>query len=223
MGDEGRGRMQVRRGRMRARRGQDRGQAFPVYVVAVAGLLFAALAFFAVGQASVTRSDAQGAADAGALAAAREARDHLLPGVVLADLQPKDWEDVVRGKLFDVTGACGAARAFAQKNDARATCDRAGLSFTVTVETNGTVGDSVIPGTGSMHGTADATAVIEPRCRLEQPSAPGGASPPADGGEPKPGPVTIVCEGGKGITFDPSEPDPWRTLGRKLFDVHLTA
>ncbi|MFD9355519.1 pilus assembly protein TadG-related protein [Streptomyces sp. NPDC060031] len=206
------------------KRGCDRGQAFPVYVVVVAGLLFAALAFFVIGQAAVTRSDAQGAADAAALAAARSARDHLVPGVTLADLQPKDWEDVVNGKLFDMTGACGQAKAFAGKNEAKATCSRAALSFTVKVETNGTVGDSVIPGTGAMHGTADATAVIEPRCHLERPSGDAGGQPsPADGGEPKPGPIKIACKGGEGITFDPSKPDPWRTLGRKLFEVRLTA
>lgn len=186
-------------------------------------MLFAALAFFAVGQASVTRSNAQGAADAAALAAAREARDHLAPGLVLADLQIKGWEDVLDGKLFDMTGACGEARAFAERNDATATCTRpSALTFAVTVETNDTVGKSVIPGTDTMHGTADATAVIEPRCHLGRPASPGEESPPPEGGTEGPALVGIVCKGGKQISFDPSKPDPWRTLSRSLFDVRLT-
>lgn len=57
----------------------DAGQAFPIYVVMVAGLLFLAFAFFAVGKASATRNEAQGAADAAALAAAQDARDTLGP------------------------------------------------------------------------------------------------------------------------------------------------
>lgn len=85
-------------------RSGDRGQAFPIYVVALVGLLFAALALFVVGQASVTRSNAQGAADAAALAAARDARDHLLPGLDLALLKPEEWEDVLGGKRLFLEG-----------------------------------------------------------------------------------------------------------------------
>lgn len=196
-------------------RGRDCGQAFPIYVVTVAVLLFAALAFFVIGQAGTMRSDAQGAADAAALAAAREARDNLVSGVVLADLQPGDWEEILKGKLFYTAGACAKAKSFAERNGAKATCDPSPLSFSVAVETRGTVGKSVIPGTEAMHGTANATAVIEPRCHLAQPL-------PGDGGAAQPGPIEIECKGGKGITFDPSKPDPWHTLGRSLFDVRLT-
>lgn len=205
-------------------RERDQGQAFPIYVVVVAGLLFAALALFVIGQAAVTRSDAQGAADAAALAAARDARDHLLPGVILADLKPKDWERILDGKLFDTGEACAKASDFAQKNDARATCTAStAFSFTVDVETNGTVGHSVVPGTEAMHGTANATAVIEPRCRLEEPATPpGDKPPPADGGAETRDAVKIRCEGGDDITFDPMKPDPWRVLARTLFDVRLT-
>ncbi|MER7337884.1 pilus assembly protein TadG-related protein [Streptomyces sp. NPDC000075] len=214
---------------MSAKHGADGGQAFPAYVVVVAGLLLAALAFFVIGQASVTRSDAQGAADAAALAAAQDARDHLVPGLVLSELQPKDWAEVLKGNRFG-TGGCGKADDFAERNGAKASCRASGLSFTVAVETTRTVGDSVIPGTEGMHGTADATAVIEPRCHLgELPvpvptsSAPAGETPPpADGGSPKVPTVKIQCKGGKEITFDPAKPDPWRTLGRSLFDVRLT-
>ncbi|MFE9932836.1 pilus assembly protein TadG-related protein [Streptomyces sp. NPDC005533] len=200
----------------------DRGQAFPIYVVAVVGLLFAALAFFAIGQASVTRSNAQGAADAAALAAAREARDHLVPGLDLAALKPEGWQDVLGGKRLYLEGGCEKAPGFAAMNDAEATCRRSALSFTVEARTNGTVGESVIPGTDSMHGTANATAVIEPRCHLSSLPTPTRSPSPAEPGEEKPGPVKIRCKGGHDIDFDPLKPDPWRTLARALFDVRLT-
>ncbi|MFD0719606.1 pilus assembly protein TadG-related protein [Streptomyces globosus] len=129
-------------------------------------MLFAALAFFAVGQAALTRSDAQGAADAAALAAAGDARDHLLPGLELATLGAADWERVLDGDLLSSAGSCEQARRFAERNDATVTCTQALLRFSVEVRTNGTVGQSVIPGTSDLHGQAKATAAIEPRCSL---------------------------------------------------------
>ncbi|MFJ7202010.1 pilus assembly protein TadG-related protein [Streptomyces sp. NPDC098789] len=193
----------------------DQGQAFPVYIVVVAGMLFAAFAFFAVGQAALTRSNAQGAADAAALAAAGDARDHLLPGLDFTKLKPEDWKKILDGNWFDAAGACGAAAGFAAQNDASSTCTSAMPRFTVQVRTNGTVGRSVIPGTSSLHGTATATAVIEPRCQLGPPASGAGGSPD------KPDPVEIRCTGGSVITFDPLNPDPWRILARSLFDVRL--
>ena len=62
---------------MRRRSPRDDGQAFPIYITVVGGLLFLAFAYFAVGQAAVNRNGAQTAADAAALAAAQEARDQL--------------------------------------------------------------------------------------------------------------------------------------------------
>ncbi|MEU6294444.1 pilus assembly protein TadG-related protein [Streptomyces erythrochromogenes] len=200
---------------------RDRGQAFPIYVLVVAGLLFAALAFFAVGQASVTRSNAQGAADAAALAAAREARDNLVPGLDLSALKPEDWEEVLDGGSLYLANGCSAASGFAAKNDATARCTRVALSFTVEVRTNGTVGESVIPGTDSMHGTANATAVIEPRCYLGSLAAPTPPADPPTTGSEEPAPIKIRCKGGKDIDFDPLKANPWRTLARVLFNVRL--
>ncbi|GLV95633.1 hypothetical protein Slala04_70860 [Streptomyces lavendulae subsp. lavendulae] len=200
---------------------RDRGQAFPIYVVVVAGLLFAALAFFAVGQASVTRSNAQGAADAAALAAALEARDNLVPGLDLALLKPKDWEDVLDGGRLYLSKGCEEAPDFAARNDATARCTRTALSFTVEVRTNRTVGKSVIPDTDSMHGTANATAVIEPRCHLGSPTPPTQPADPPDAGSEDPALIKIRCRGGKEVDFDPLKPNPWRTLARTLFDVRL--
>nr|WSX50049.1 pilus assembly protein TadG-related protein [Streptomyces sp. NBC_00974] len=201
-----------------ARRTCDRGQAFPVYIVAVAGLLFVALAFVVVGMAGNIRSEAQGAADAAALAAAREARDEVFGGLDLADLKPSDWEKILRGKSFDSVGACGKASSFAGLNDATATCVATPPEFTVTVITKGTIGSSVVPGTGSAHGEAKATALIKPRCVLG--AAPTPSSPPG-GQPPKPGPIDINCDGNKHIKLDPSSPGQLSDLARDLFSVRL--
>ncbi|MGW0390283.1 pilus assembly protein TadG-related protein [Streptomyces sp. NPDC003042] len=209
-------------------RSADQGQAFPIYIVMVACLLFAALAFFAVGQASVTRSNGQGAADAAALAAARDARDHLVPGLDLVTLTPEGWEEVLAGNRFDGERGCSRAQDFAALNDAAATCTRARLQFRVAVVTTGTVGNSVIPGTGDVRGRAEATALIEPRCRLgaipddsSSATPTPGAMPSPGAGLDKPGPVTIECDDSDDVSFDPSKPKPWDRLARSLFKVRL--
>lgn len=214
------------RGRYRG----DRGQAFPIYVVVVAGLLFAAFAFFVVGQASVTRSDAQGAADAAALAGARETRDGALAGLDLVAWKPGDWEEFLTGKLLTGNGACAAAEDFAARNGAEAQCQALIPRVTVAVETERTVGNSVVPGTDGMHGTADATAVIEPLCVLGSAPAPS-ATPTPGGGTPSPtstptpppapDPVRLNCKDGKRVEIDPLKPGSLRALARSLFSVRL--
>ncbi|MFD3807453.1 pilus assembly protein TadG-related protein [Streptomyces sp. NPDC058611] len=208
----------------------DQGQAFPIYVVVVAGLLFAAFVFFVVGQASVTRSDAQGAADAAALAGARAARDGALVGLDLGALKPGDWEEFLRGKLLTGNGACAAAVDFAARNGAEAQCQAPIPRVTVAVKTHRTVGNSVVPGTDGMHGTADAAAVIEPLCLLAVAPAPsatpiqGGATPaPTSTPTPPPAsdPVTFKCQGGKSIEVNPLKPGSLRALSRNLFSVRL--
>ncbi|MCY0940694.1 pilus assembly protein TadG-related protein [Streptomyces antarcticus] len=208
----------------------DRGQAFPIYVVVVAGLLFAAFVFFVVGQASVTRSDAQGAADAAALAGAREARDGAFAGLDLVALKPGDWEEFLRGKSLTGNGACAAAVDFAAKNGAEAQCQALIPRVTVAVKTNRTVGKSVIPGTDRMHGTADAAAVIEPLCLLTEAPTPsatptqGGATPaPTSTPTPPPVPdaVKFKCKDGKSIEINPLKPGSLRALSRNLFSVRL--
>ncbi|MFF5618023.1 pilus assembly protein TadG-related protein [[Kitasatospora] papulosa] len=150
------------------------GQAFPIYIMVVAGLLFLAFAYFAVGQASMKKNEAQTAADAAALAAAQEARDRWSwPGVF--DLE--QWDDLLDGRGA-VSGACDAAEWLAAENDAHLTgpgCfanDWPEVSYTVTVETNKSVGDSVIASTKTTKATANARAVIEPRCRIEEDTRP---------------------------------------------------
>ncbi|MFJ4778685.1 pilus assembly protein TadG-related protein [Streptomyces sp. NPDC088762] len=205
---------------------QDRGQAFPIYVVVVTGLLFAALAFVAVGMAGATRSEAQGAADAAALAAAREVRDNAFLGTDLLALTQGDWEEILEGDRLGAQAGCGKALAFAALNDATATCQANIPEFTVTATTNDTVGKSVIPGSESMQGHATAKAVIEPLCTLKAgptPTPSPTSSPGGGGGAPgPPASLDFRCKGGAVVTLDPAKPGSLTQLARKLFSVRLT-
>ncbi|PWK67771.1 putative Flp pilus-assembly TadE/G-like protein [Streptomyces sp. CG 926] len=218
---------------MGAARSRDEGQAFPIYVVAVTGLLFAAFAFVVVGMAGATRSDAQGAADAAVLAAAREVRDNAFDGINLLTLTQDDWEQIVTGDRLVGAGACAKADVFAGTNDATAVMCQANLpEFKVSVRTNGTVGDSVIPGSEGVHGTAEAKAVIEPRCSLKPAPSPSPSASPSPspspsvppgggGGAGTPPSVGFRCKGGATFTFDPTKPGSLTQLARKLFSVRL--
>ncbi|MGP4002720.1 pilus assembly protein TadG-related protein [Streptomyces sp. 8N706] len=155
---------------MTARPCGDAGQAFPIYITVVAGLLFLAFAYFAVAQAADRRSGAQTAADAAALAASQDARDQLREGLLDSLLNPEAWDGLVNGQGVEFETACAEAQSFAARNDADLVdpgCERVDDGFTVTVETRGTVGDSIVPGTEKKHAQATATAVIEPRCRVK--------------------------------------------------------
>ncbi|MEV8106004.1 pilus assembly protein TadG-related protein, partial [Streptomyces sp. NPDC088135] len=102
---------------MTARLRGEAGQAFPIYVVMVAGLLFLAFAFFTVGKAAALRNGAQGAADAAVLAAAQESRKQF-EAPFLASL-PESMLDMFL-QAHPVTG-CPAAQAMAAENDAKLT------------------------------------------------------------------------------------------------------
>lgn len=142
----------------------------------VAGLLFLALAYLAVGQAAVNRSGAQTAADAAALAAAQKTRDQLA-GMWVADLgDPTKWRAIFAG---DGAGDfCWRAGELAAQNDATAQCQfHPPLSYVVDARTTKPVGDSVVPGTENVHSTAHATAVIEPLCKPPDAGAKGADLP----------------------------------------------
>ncbi|MGV9425031.1 pilus assembly protein TadG-related protein [Streptomyces sp. NPDC003656] len=186
----------------------DHGQAFPIYITVVAGLLFLALAYLAVGQAAVNRSGAQTAADAAALAAAQNRRD-LLAGEWLKNLaDPAAWRAIFAGDV-DVASSCWRAEQLASENDAQVQqCDGSQpLRFLVEVRTNKTVGDSVVPGVSDIRSTESATAVIEPRC-----------DPPDEETDASPLPV-LMCDG-KEWKVDPDD-DADRPRPEDLFDVHL--
>ncbi|MEU9110256.1 pilus assembly protein TadG-related protein [Streptomyces sp. NPDC048483] len=202
---------------------RDAGQAFPLYIVAVAGLLFLAFALFAVGQAAATRNSAQTAADAAALGAAQSYRDGLHRALRKA-LQGDDaWEDLLKAMGAPTDTACTNARWFAGKNDADVTgCtpDSWPTSFAVRVKTRGTVGDSIVPGTEHTHASARARAVVDPRCTVRPAK---GGQRPGDGGdahkkgsgkkgsgkkEPGSGKIELTCDG-KPWTLDPEHLDPF--------------
>ncbi len=138
----------------------------------MAALLFLAFAYFAVGQASVARNDAQTAADASALAAARQQRDDAYDAFLAALLAGDD--DALGDLLSHVTGPgdpCQAARSYAQQNSAdvvgncRPVDDPPG--YTVDIVSKKTVGKSVVKGSENLHAKASATAVVEPRCHVD--------------------------------------------------------
>ncbi|MFG3286260.1 pilus assembly protein TadG-related protein [Streptomyces sp. NPDC048111] len=189
----------------------------------VAGLLFLAFAFFAVGQASATRNGAQGAADAAALAAAQRARAELGPKVLAALTTPGGVDDLFRDGAV-LADAHDEAADFAGRNHAELTRfeTRPGgtgqFRFTVDTRTRYTVGTSVIPGTEDDHGTASATAMIELRCDLPPGAGPTGSPTPAPTASPAPTgpPVTITCDG-KDMPVDPV-PDVEKLFGVKLVD-----
>src|SRR5690606_38995430 len=98
-----------RRRLRRLRRYDDAGQAFPIYITVVGGLLFLAFAYFAVGQAAANRNDAQTAADAAALAAAQDKRDQLAGAWVKNLLEPDRWQAIFEGNAEGLGLSCWRA------------------------------------------------------------------------------------------------------------------
>ncbi|MFI9797967.1 pilus assembly protein TadG-related protein [Streptomyces sp. NPDC052302] len=154
-----------------ARRAGDAGQAFPLYITVVGGLLLLAFVYLAVGQAAANRNGAQTAADAAALAAALDTRDQLTDDWLENVLDPEKWQDIFDGRAVPL-GGCARAQELAAQNNATAVCTpEPGLppGYRVEVETTEPVGDSIVPGTENVHSTATATAVIEWRCDFDHP------------------------------------------------------
>ncbi|WP_030859898.1 pilus assembly protein TadG-related protein [Streptomyces sp. NRRL S-37] len=196
----------------RFRRYGDAGQAFPIYITVVGGLLFLALAYFAVGQAAANRNGAQTAADAAALAAAQDRRDQLA-GAWLRDLlDPTKWQDVFDGDAEGLSPSCWRAEELAARNDADIlSCGPDGLlGYTVEVETTKSVGKSIVPGTEARRSNASATAVIESRCGFELPAEDAGDDVlPA-----------LDCDGTT-WELDPKGPAELLPQPEDLFEVHL--
>ncbi|MFE4751550.1 pilus assembly protein TadG-related protein [Streptomyces mirabilis] len=191
----------------------DRGQTLPIYIWLTGILLFAAIAFFVFAQAASARNGAQSAADAAALAAARDSRDELMTGLAGAVGADDHWLDWLKGNRFKGTGAEAAAGRLAAENDSTvrgftSTAVNGFPGYRVDIETQYTVGDSIIPGTENQHAKAYAIAVIEPRCTFA-----------ADADPTKP--VRLDCDG-QTVNIDPEDfhsdelPD-----ASVLFSVHL--
>ncbi|WP_129840765.1 hypothetical protein [Streptomyces sp. RFCAC02] len=197
--------------------------------------LLVALTFFVFAQAASLRNGGQSAADAAALAAAQEARDTLFDDLIeaVADgegdlsaiLQAQDVETAACSAAQDLAGRNGASVEECVKLDGRA-------GYRVTVRTEASVGDTIIPGTEGRHAVLEAVAVIEGLCTAESgdESDPGETpddDDPGDGEDEGGGeqddatPVTLDCEDREWV-IDPDDndtgdlPDP-----RDLFRVHL--
>ncbi|MER7551115.1 pilus assembly protein TadG-related protein [Streptomyces anulatus] len=199
---------------MRTRLRGSAGQAFPIYIVMVAGLLFLALAFFAVGKAAALRNDSQGAADAAALAAAQQARDDFGPGF-LGSL-PGNTLDIFLNAPF--APPCSEAERLAGANDADMTLCLPGYGYlrdTIKVEVKGhdPVDSPVIPGSDDKKAEAEATALIEFRC-----PNPKAIDFNSDGVQDL---FIFTCRNGKIIKIAPGSPPLWESVSTTLFDVRL--
>ncbi|MGV9626157.1 pilus assembly protein TadG-related protein [Streptomyces sp. NPDC003487] len=189
-------------------RHNDSGQAFPIYITVVGGLLLLAFAYLAVGQAGANRNGAQTAADAAALAAAQDTRDQLAGQWVKDVLDPAKWQDVFDG-VVPVDASCPKADQLAAANDAHIEqCAPTGpLGYEVKVKSDKPVGDSIVPGTENQYATATAKAVIEPLCTFDTAAAGKDVLP------------RLTCKG-RDWDIDPKDPvdlpEP-----PDLFDVHL--
>lgn len=189
----------------------DAGQAFPIYITVVAGLLFLAFAYLAVGQAAANRNLAQTAADAAALAAAQDTRDQLAGKWVDTVLDPNKWQGLLDGNAAQMDG-CWRANQLAQLNQAHVDgCQPSFLRYTVYVQTDKSVGKSVVPGTEDKYSNAHASAVIEPLCTFDR---------PVEGSDDEDVLPRITCKNNQYWDLDPEHltglPRP-----EDLFDVHL--
>ncbi len=199
---------------MRTRLRGSAGQAFPIYIVMVAGLLFLALAFFAVGKAAALRNDSQGAADAAALAAAQQARDDFGTGFYAS--LPGNTLDIFLNAPF--APPCHEAERLAGANDADMTLCLPGYGYlrdTIKVEVKGhdPVDSPVIPGSDDRKAEAEATALIEFRC-----PNPKAIDFNSDGVQDL---FIFTCRNGKIIEIAPGSPPPWKSVSTTLFDVRL--
>ncbi|MFI8434848.1 pilus assembly protein TadG-related protein [Streptomyces sp. NPDC079020] len=200
---------------MTVRSRSDRGQAFPIYIVMVAGLLFLVFAFFAVGKASALRNGSQGAADSAALAAAQTARTGFQGGFMAS----------LPGKMLDTflstpfVTPCGAAQSFASQNDADVKmCGSPTIvprfdRITVEVEGRKAVDSPVIPGTERKFAHAKATAVIEFRCDWQS------FDFNDDGAQDL---YVFSCGKAGVVEIEPlGAPKDWSKISKILFDVRL--
>ncbi|MFE2290289.1 pilus assembly protein TadG-related protein [Streptomyces sp. NPDC059452] len=215
---------------MSRRRRGDAGQAFPIYVVMVAGLLFLAFAFFAVGKASALRNGSQGAADAAALAAAQSAREQFAAG--FHESLPGDQLDQFLNAAFPTLTPCAEAQRLASANGADIrSCGTSGTSWdrdkiTVEVEGRQSVDSPVIPGTESTFAKAEATALIEFRCTwvAEGLDSDGDSDSDSDGdgdSDGAEGLYTFACGKAGVAEVVPGDLADWPRVSKILFDVRL--
>ncbi|GAA2981179.1 hypothetical protein JCM13580A_23320 [Streptomyces drozdowiczii] len=218
------------------------GQAAPLYITAVVGVLFLALVFFAFGEAGVQRNGAQSAADASALAAAKESRSLLEAELKTHLADPDYFASVFNGAFpgsFDNT--CWKASSFAALNKAGdVQCEELAdgrWGYRVRLKSDKGMSMNVVPGTEGKRAEAEAVAVVDPRCSFVSDPVPN-PSPTADPStdpEPStdPSPTTdpdpdavvpaigkVRCDGGLVWVVDPEDPKLMPDMA-DLFSVHL--
>ncbi|MFF1464845.1 pilus assembly protein TadG-related protein [Streptomyces sp. NPDC058330] len=211
---------------MSSRTRRESGQAAPLYITAVAGLLFLALVFFAFGEADVKRNGAQSAADAAAIAAAQESRDQLGDDLRSNLLDGDYLRDVFGGNYLGTFNGCAQASRFAQRNDAdEVACVMLNgrWGFRVDVESKKPMSTNVVPGTAGKRAEATAVAVVEPRCTF-RPAEESGDPPSNDSDNEtiaeKVSPGKLVCETREDWTIDPERLDLMPEMA-DLFTVRL--
>ncbi|MFE4399682.1 hypothetical protein ACFRPV_38440, partial [Kitasatospora sp. NPDC056808] len=147
--------------------------ALPLFIWLAGAALFVSFAFFAFAQAAVARGGAQSAADAAALAAGQEARSDLVEGLIRAIEGEESWSAWLLGEQLVGQSSEAAAEVLANENSAKldgfeSGVRARGMEFRVAVSTSYTVGESLIPGTESMHAEAEATALVSPLCTVPE-------------------------------------------------------
>jgi hypothetical protein len=133
----------------------ERGQMLPVVVMVLLGIVGLGVVAVQIGKATVMRSDAQTAADAAALAAAREIRNQLVQQVAATGTSSFELIDDVRVNA--------EAAGYAQRNDAHLTrpVQRHGADVRVWVATDRKLGKGAAKDTEDHEGEARARARLE--------------------------------------------------------------
>ncbi|MGQ4357347.1 pilus assembly protein TadG-related protein [Streptomyces drozdowiczii] len=189
------------------------GQAAPLYIAAVAGLLFVGLVLFAFGEADVQRNGAQSAADAAALAAAKESRS-LVESQLRAHLTDPDYFRTVFSASFlgEPDNSCWKASVFAARNKAGAVRCRqladGRWGYEVRLESDKGLSTDIVPGTEGKKAEATAVAVVEPRCTFVVAASPSPSPDPSAEPDASPDPADasigeMSCDGGQDWTVDP--------------------
>ena len=128
--------------------------------------------------------------------------------------QDDNWLDWLDGEADPAgAGTTAAATQLAAQNDSTLQSVQPGVwdgypGYQADIQTNYTVGDSIIPGTEGMQARAHAIAVIQPRCDFDLDA------------DPKK-PVELNCDG-ETVNIDPEDFNPDDLPDASvLFSVHL--
>lgn len=170
----------------------EEGQVFPLLLFIFFASLFVGFAVFQVGRSGVLRSDAQNAADAGAIAGARDVRDQLAQQLSTWGYQ--DLSKIDDGRVKAATARYVAAN---DGDDAHFSYERLGADVRVRVRTATTLGSD-----GARADRPDQRGFAQARATMGLTADGGLAAGPAIGGEATGSP-----------TFDDKD---WEDLRKKI-------